>query len=129
MEIERKRNGNSFISIAPLIDIVFLLLLFFLLTSHLIQESSIEISLPESTTARAREDIRADIQITGEGAVYLAGIRTEVEGLGEAISRQMQTDAISIRADRTVDVGLLVEVIDQVRLSGIRDYSIITERR
>ncbi len=132
MEIERKRYGNSFFNTAPLVDMVFLLLLFFVLTSHLIKESAIKITLPESKTATAETRDVITISITEENTVYIMNMQVKIEDIKREITKIVKNrdaDFIQIKADKSADVGVLVSVIDGVRLAGIRNYSIITERR
>lgn len=119
-------------NIAPLVDVVFLLLLFFMLTSHLIQEPAIRIKLPESKTADAQNDQVKSILITKNEEIYFLDKRIDLENLKRAItnsSEDITKDFLRIKADREADVGLLVKVIDEVRLSGVDNFSIVTERR
>jgi biopolymer transport protein ExbD len=119
-------------SIAPLVDVVFLLLLFFMLTSHLMQEPAIKIKLPESKTAEAQRDAIKTIYISKDGGIYFMDKRVDLNNLQMAIKegvKDIQIDFIRIKADRESDVGILVSVIDEVRLSGIKNFSIATERR
>jgi biopolymer transport protein ExbD len=118
--------------IAPLVDVVFLLLLFFMLTSHLIQEPAIRIKLPESKTAEAKNEAIKTVLITKDGEIYFMDRRVNLENLQLAIKenlRDVEKDFLRIKADRDVSVGLLVKVIDEVRHSGIKNFSIVTERR
>lgn len=119
-------------NIAPLVDVVFLLLLFFMLTSHLMQEPAIKIKLPESKTAETQKDEIKTIYISKEGNIYFMDRIVDLNRLQTAIKdslKDAQTDLIRIKADKESDVGILVSVIDEVRLSGIKNYSIVTERR
>ena len=132
MEFERRRHNHAHMSIAPLVDVVFLLLLFFMLTSHLMQEPAIKIKLPESKTAEAQRDAIKTIYISKDGGIYFMDKRVDLNNLQMAIKegvKDIQIDFIRIKADRESDVGMLVSVIDEVRLSGIKNYSIATERR
>jgi biopolymer transport protein ExbD len=132
MEFERRRHKHDFINIAPLVDVVFLLLLFFMLTSHLIQEPAIKIRLPESKTAEAQNDQIKTILITKNAEIYFMDKRVDIENLQRAIMESapdMGKEFVRIKADNESDVGLLVKVIDEVKLSGITNFSIITERR
>jgi biopolymer transport protein ExbD len=132
MEFERRRHNHAHMSIAPLVDVVFLLLLFFMLTSHLMQEPAIKIKLPESKTAEAQKDAIKTIYISKDGGIYFMDKRVDLNNLQMAIKegvKDIQIDFIRIKADRESDVGILVSVIDEVRLSGIKNYSIATERR
>jgi len=119
-------------NIAPLVDVVFLLLLFFMLTSHLVQEPAVRIRLPESKTAEANTDTVQTIMITKDGEIYLMDKRVDLNRLQMAIKgglKDLKTDLLRIKADRETDVGTLIDVIDEVRLAGVRNYSIVTERR
>jgi len=132
MEFERRRHNHSHMNIAPLVDVVFLLLLFFMLTSHLVQEPAVRIRLPESKTAEANTDTVQTIMITKDGEIYLMDKRVDLNRLQMAIKgglKDLKTDLLRIKADRETDVGTLIDVIDEVRLAGVRNYSIVTERR
>jgi len=132
MEFERRRHTHAHMNIAPLVDVVFLLLLFFMLTSHLVQEPAVRIRLPESKTAEANTDTVQTIMITKDGEIYLMDKRVDLNRLQMAIKgglKDLKTDLLRIKADRETDVGTLIDVIDEVRLAGVRNYSIVTERR
>jgi len=132
MEFERRRHKHDFINIAPLVDVVFLLLLFFMLTSHLIQEPAIKIKLPEAKTAEAQDDQIKTILITKNAEIYFMDKRIDIDNLQRAIlesTADIKKEFLRIKADRETDVGLLVNVIDEVKLSGITNFSIVTERR
>jgi len=131
MEFERKRHSHAHMNIAPLVDVVFLLLLFFMLTSHLMQEPAIKIKLPESKTAEAQKDAVKTIYISKDGSIFFMDKRVHLNELQEAIKavlKDVEHEFVRIKADRESDVGILVSVIDEVRLSGVRNYSIVTER-
>jgi len=131
MEFERKKYNHSHMDIAPLVDVVFLLLLFFMLTSHLMQEPAIKIKLPESKTAEAKDERVKTILITKDGEIYFMDKRVDLNKLQMAIKegvKDIQIDFLRIKADRDADVGTLISVIDEVRLGGVRNYSIVTEK-
>ncbi len=133
MEFERRRCRQNFVQIAPLVDVVFLLLLFFLLTYHLGQEERIRVTLPQARSAEVPQPDRLPVvTVTRDGEIYCCEKKTDLPSLRAAVSALREDghpDALRIRADREVPVGLLVQVIDEVRLGGIRNLSIATERR
>jgi biopolymer transport protein ExbD len=132
MEFERRKHYHTHLNIAPLVDVVFLLLLFFMLTSHLMQEPTIRIRLPESKTAEARDETIKTLLITRDGEIYFMDKRVDLKDLQLLMRdclRNPEKDFLRIKADRDVNVGLLVNVIDEVRLSGVKNFSIVTERR
>jgi len=129
VEFERKRYDHTHINIAPLVDMVFLLLLFFMLTSHWIEEPSIRVRLPESSTAEVKRDEGKVIYITQEGNIYFMERRIDLQDLHRAIQEQVkdrERDFLKIKSDKEVNVGLLVNVMDEVRRSGVRNFSIVT---
>jgi biopolymer transport protein ExbD len=131
MEFERKRY-HVHLDIAPLVDVVLNLLLFFMLTSHLIEEPAIKIRLPDSITAESMREISRIITITKNGEFYFMDKRVDLKNLRAAIQDSLperEKGFLRIKADKEVDVGLLVSVIDEVQLSGIKTFSIVTERR
>lgn len=131
MEFKRRRHNHAHMNIAPLVDVVFLLLLFFMLTSHLIQEPVIKIKLPESKTAEARNEQIKTVLITKNAEIYFMDKRVDIGNLQKAIAESghdADRDFLRIKADRAAEVGLLVKVIDEVKLSGVTNFSIVTER-
>ena len=131
MEFERKRY-HVHLDIAPLVDVVLNLLLSFMLTSHLIDEPAIKIRLPDSTTAESMREISRTVTITKNGELYYMDKRVDLKNLRAAIEISLpnkEKSFLRIKADKEVDVGLLVSVIDEVRLSDVKTFSIVTERR
>ena len=131
MEFERRRHSHTHINIAPLVDMVFLLLLFFMLTSHWILEPAIKVRLPASKTA-GKDENQKSITITQNGEIYFMDKRIDLNDLKKVIrqyTKDYEKDFLKIKADREVKVGFLVKVIDEVRLSGVKNFSIVTERR
>lgn len=132
MEFERKRHNHTHINIAPLVDMVFLLLLFFMLTSHWIQEPAIRIRLPESSTAEVKSEQVKTIFIAQNGEIYFMERRVAIQKLRMAIEgevRDREKDFLKIKADKEANVGLLISVIDEVRRSGVKNFSIVTTQK
>lgn len=131
MDFERRRHNHAHLNIAPLVDVVFLLLLFFMLTSHFIQEPEIKIHLPKSKTAESVKESVKSILITKEGEIYFMDKRVDLKNLNLIIRENFddtKTEFLQIKADKDVNIGLLIGVIDEVRLSGINNFSIATEK-
>ncbi|NOY65348.1 MAG: biopolymer transporter ExbD [Nitrospirae bacterium] len=131
MEFERKRYSHSHMNIAPLVDVVFLLLLFFMLTSSLVREPAVKIRLPESRTAATEHEAIKTVIITREGAIFFMDREVSLSGLQKAVIEGLndrKEDSLRIKADRNTSVGLLMKVIDEVRLAGVRNFSVVTEK-
>jgi biopolymer transport protein ExbD len=114
MEFERKRY-HVHLDIAPLVE-----------------EPAIKIRLPDSATAESMREISQTISITKNGELYFMNKRVDLKNLRTAIHEsplEREKGFLRIKANREVDVGLLVSVIDEVRLSDVKTFSIVTERR
>jgi biopolymer transport protein ExbD len=130
MEFERKRY-HAHLDMAPLIDVVLNLLLFFMLTSHLVQEPAIQITLPSSRTAEAVQQTIKMVSVTKVGEIFLQDKRVDLKNLRAELLGSLSDpakDFVRIKADRDVPVGLLVKIIDEVRLGGIIHFSILTTK-
>jgi len=115
------------INLTPLIDMVFILLIFFLVTTSFIRESSVAVQRPKAATATPAQNaavivtIAADEQIwLNNAAVDIRLLRARIEQLGLA----GPTRSAIILADTKASTGLLVKVMDQLRLAGFVNISV-----
>ena len=118
--------------IAPLIDVILNLLIFFMLTSNLIDTPAINVKLPDSKTAEAQNSKYETVLLSQKGEIYFMNKRLDLENLQEAIrSLSFKKDElfIQIMADKDADVGFLIGVIDEVRLAGVKNFSVVTDRK
>ncbi len=109
------------LDIAPLVDVVLLLLIFFMLTSSFINPTGLEIRLPESTVAAAREKPDPVITITEAGELYWNNLAVSLRELRSLLVVERGADpdrAVVIKADREVSHGRVVEVMSLAREAG-----------
>lgn len=112
------------IDLTPMLDVVFIMLIFFIVTSSFIKESGIEVNRPQADSAAAQEQGNILIAVTADGQVWLdkqvvdvRSVRTHVERM-----RQEQPEGIVVvQADQDARTGLVVRVMDQARLAGVPD--------
>jgi len=131
MEIERSIRRHSHIDIAPLVDIVFLLLLFFMLTFNMAMDQAIQVRLPPSETSDIQAGSRISVVISSDGRVFIHDQAIEMDAIAAVIRQQPDWSPdtpVNIRADQHVSVGLLVQVIDGVRNSGTRQFNVLTDK-
>lgn len=131
MQFETRTRRHSHMAIAPLVDVVFLLLLFFVLTFHIVPEQAMQIDLPQSTTADQRTEQGVVVTVTAAAEVRVNGEASGLEQLGSVLARRRAEapgQPVRIEADRAVDVGLLVQVMDRVREAGFSSFSLVTEQ-
>ncbi len=131
MEFERRKRSFR-LDIAPLIDVILNLLIFFMLTSNLIDTPAINVKLPDSKTAESQNSKYETVLLSQKGEIYFMNKRLDLENLQEAIrSLSFKKDElfIQIMADKDADVGFLIGVIDEVRLAGVKNFSVVTDRK
>lgn len=131
MEFERIRRRHTHIDIAPLVDMVFLLLLFFMLTYQVVAEHGIEVSLPESETSQVQEKTEVEIIVDAKGDLYINDTQINLDQLPEALNRLFTSkdQPLIIRADRQAHVGILVNIMDAGRSSGFSNISILSQKK
>ncbi len=124
-KIEEANVDN--INLTPLIDMVFILLIFFLVTSSFTKESGIEVDRPTAQTAVREEHGSMIIGVTDKGEIWVDNQQIELRAVRAHVERQHAQNpegTIIILADKDARTGITVEVLDQVRLAGVSNVSI-----
>lgn len=132
MRFKKKREEEIRIGIAPLIDIVFLLLIFFMVTSHFDIVSGVHIQLPRVTKKILNEKHNAKITlvIDKSGQIYLGGRRVEQKALQDRLQdlvKEKGLFALILQADKDVRHGEVIQIMDLAKRAGI--HSIIIAAR
>ena len=112
----------SDINVSPLIDMVFILLIFFIVTTVFVEETGTEVDKPQAASAVNLEKNSILIAITAKGQVVYGAIRPLVRRL-----TQQEPMPVILQVDRNANAGLLVRVIDESKLGGAKNVSIATE--
>lgn len=121
---------NEDINISPLIDMVFILLIFFIVTTVFVEETGVEITKPQAASQIQLEKNSILIAITSNNNVVYGGRDIGVSGVRAIVRRLVQEDAgmpVIIQADENVPTRLLVRVIDEAKLAGAVSVNISTE--
>jgi biopolymer transport protein ExbD len=128
---ERKRVGIE-LNMAPLIDIVFLLLLFFMLSSSFARPSGIKITLPAARTAKTQPKTALVISINEDNKIYLNGRKVNLMDLLKVLKEEVKgvrRKSLIIRADKNINLGLAVKVMDIAREAKVENLVISTTVR
>ena len=123
-------NSES-IDISPLIDVVFLLLIFFIVTTVFVKETGVEISKPRAASSEDLERQSILIAITNEGRVWQGGREIGQDGVRAVVATLLEETPetpVIIRADATTPTQATVSVIDSAKLAGATSVSLATER-
>ena len=119
--------GLEQIDIAPLIDVIFQLLIFFMLSSSFTFQSGINVKLPKAVTSDVIKEENLIITITGEDVLYLNSKIIAMKDLKTVLSDQSnKARPILIKSDRRASVGRIVDVWDLCRNLGIERINIAT---
>jgi biopolymer transport protein ExbD len=123
----RKDRSAAAIDVAPMMDMVFILLIFFIVTSTFTRETGVDVSKPKASSAKelARESIL--IGISRQGSVHINETQVNL-GTLRTILRQMMAEApdrpVILVADRDAPSGRIVDVLDECNVAKVRKVSI-----
>lgn len=133
MEFEGRARIHSHLDIAPLIDIVFLLLVFFMLTSSFIVPEAIELELPQSSTSTEATEITPIIvSIDQTGQLMLNAENIALDQLRVAIKTLLKHNAesaITLQSDARTQVQQLLKVMDEIRAAGGSNIALATMQK
>jgi len=119
------------INMGPLIDMVFLLLIFFVVTTSFVREAGVDVQRSTAATADVKERGDILIGVTTAGEVYYEGRRIDVRSVRGLVERALAENpeaGVVIVADRKSETGEVIRVMDQCRLAGAVDVSIAARR-
>jgi len=122
-------DGND-IDITPMLDIVFIMLIFFIVTTSFVKESGVTVNRPSAQTAEEKKGSNILVAIRANGEIWIDRRAVDVRAVRPNIERMKAENpegAVIIQADEFSPTGLLVKVMDQVRLAGISNISISAE--
>jgi len=126
-----EEESGEGINISPLIDIVFILLLFFIVTSVFVQETGVEIERPQSSQSVVLDRESIYVAVTQDLKIFYGGTEIGLQGIVPTLERLNPVDdqPVIIQVDGRVPTGFLVEVIDEVKRAGIETVNVATIER
>lgn len=125
-----KRQDEEEVNLTPMLDVVFILLIFFIVTASFVKESGIDINRPAAATAVRKERGNILVAITPTGQIWIDRRQIDIRAVRANIERlhaENPQGAVVIQADRESKNGLLVEVMDAAKLAGVENISIAAE--
>ena len=131
MNFSRSRRGEVGVDVTPLIDIIFQLVLFFMVSTTFVTAPGLEVDLPRSssdTVLRDTEDV--SVLVGEDGSVFVDDVAVDLKGLNAALERVAATDVntlVLLKADRSVSHGRVVAIMDAARSKGLTRLAIATE--
>lgn len=127
----RSTGGDVEINMAPLIDMTFLLLIFFAVTTSFVKEAGIDVQRSTAATAEVRERGNIMIGVDRQGDIYMEGKKIDLRSIRPLVERALAEapeSGVVVVADRRSETGAIVKVMDQCRLAGATNVSLAAKR-
>ena len=123
-------SDDAEVDISPLIDCVFILLIFFIVTTVFVEETGVEVNKPQAAAAADLEKQSLFLAVTAEGAVVFDSENIGVARVRPLVKRKLQKDdqlPVIIQADENAPMGLFARVYDEALLAGAKKVSFATK--
>ncbi|WP_439134602.1 ExbD/TolR family protein [Pseudomaricurvus sp.] len=120
------------IDLTPMLDVVFIMLIFFIVTASFIKEAGIEIDRPEATTAMLKKNANILIAVSSSNEVWIDKSRVDIRSVKSSIERlhaENPKGAVVIQADDDSNIETLTKVAEAAREAGVLDVSVSTEKK
>lgn len=124
-----EQQHQQAIDMSPLLDVVFILLIFFIVTTVFVRETGVEVDKPQAISAQRLQQTVILLAITADGEVVFDGSHIGVAGVRGTLEQLLQHDErpVVIQADKTVATELLVQVLDEAKLAGAKHVNLATQ--
>ena len=128
----RREDSSAEVNMAPLLDMVFILLIFFVITTNFNRQTGVEVKKPkaQSVIHQGKKTIR--IGISREGTLHIHGRQVSIDQLGTIVSREIARrpeSNVVIIGDRNSALGRAVEVMDACLLAGVEKISVAADKK
>lgn len=123
----RARKSSVELNIAPLIDMVFILLIFFLVNTSFVKESGIEVNRPTASTAKVQEKAAIMIAVDKENKIFMENREIDVRAVRANVERALAENpegGIVVISDTMSNAGVVISVMDGCRLAGAENISL-----
>lgn len=133
MLVHRKKKARYAVQLplTPLIDIVFLLLIYFLLTTNFIVEENMDLILPKASNTNSVKNQTITVSVYSDGHIHLGGAEVSLDDLSadlKVLLAKSTDSCVTVKVDRTVMFDRVIGVIDAVKAAGTKRISIATEK-
>ncbi len=132
MEFRKQVRKEARIDLSPLIDVVFLLLIFFMVSTTFLQDAGLNLELPESEHQEQGSSEAMIIQIDSSGKYYYKGEKITLQKLREILPEDIKNETeknVVIEADKKTEHGAVVEVMNIVKDSGGEGLTVATKKK
>ncbi len=131
MKIRRKKASSAEVDMSPLIDMVFILLIFFMVSTTFTKDMKLDLQRPGASSASKASTKAIRVYIDNFGETYVDNQPIKTWAIQSKVRELLHSSAqasVLVIADDTIPVEKLIEVVDQCRLSGASDVAVVTEK-
>jgi len=128
--LRQKKSTVNDIDVSPLIDMVFILLIFFMVSTTFVKDMQVELNRPGASSAKPSNSKSIRVFIDNQEKIFVDGQRVRswvLQGKIRDLKSQSKSTSILVVTDKKVSAERLIEVVDQCRLAGISDIGVATE--
>ena len=125
-----KLQNNADVDMTPMLDIVFIMLIFFIVTTSFVKEKGLEASRPKDNTESQQPSKSLSIQIDDVGVIKMNGREVDIRRVVANIQTYLaenNTDSAAIQAHEDTEHGIVVEVMNQAKIAGINKISVLVK--
>lgn len=126
----QEQDESEEINMTPMLDVVFILLIFFIVTASFVKEAGIDVNRPEAATAVKKERANILVAISDKGEIWINKRRIDVRAVQANIERlkaENPQGTVVIQADKKATTDVLIKVMDSARAAGVYDVSIAAQ--
>lgn len=123
----RGKRAQADLNMAPLIDMVFILLIFFLVTTSFVKETGVEVNRPSAATAVSQNKTNILLAITPQNRIYMDHREIDIRAVRANVERALAENpdgSVVVMADRDSNTGIAIQVMDGCRQAGARNVAL-----
>ncbi len=127
-----REDEDAAIDMTPMLDIVFIMLIFFIVTTSFVKEAGIEVLKPKASNSKSNKSGNIFIAIRPNGEVWMDKRQVDIERVAANIERMLAeqpTDTVIVQADKEAKHGVVVKVMDAIKASGDLKITIAAEKK
>jgi biopolymer transport protein ExbD len=127
----QRRSGGAELSMTSMMDMIFILLIFFVVTTSFVKEAGVEVERPVASSAESKEKTNIVVAVTHEGTIYVEGHTLDIRSVRAYMERflaEVPKGTVVIAADKDSRTGTVIQVLDGCRLAGVKNVSVAARR-
>lgn len=130
MAKKKHKEQDAEIDMTPMLDVVFIMLIFFIVTTSFVKEAGVNVDKPFAPTAYKKKNASVFVAIKEDGTIWMSKKEVDIKnlrGIIEEVRLESPEGQVVIQADKRAKSGVLLKAIDAIKAAGVKDVSIAAE--